>query len=148
MSNFENTDGRDFVGQFVLSELRDIRKSQEERDRETQRLFEQRDQETRAVLSQTQASIAALTEAVTGTQTHRDAMQKSIDSIIEKVTDVRTDLDELISENDISRKVASSRWDGPKSIMRTVIFVGSTAAAVAAIISIAPHMGTIFTVGQ
>ena len=115
------------MGQFILSEMRDLRKG-----------MEGRDGAIRGEIAAVRDAVTTLAESVSRSHTKVDSIQSDVNTLAGDVRRLRVDVDDIQRTYHVDTVKEKSAWDGPKSLLRNAALVGGGAAAITALYNLWP----------
>lgn len=118
------------MGNFILDEIRDLRRG-----------MEGRDGELRGEIAAVRDAVATLSESVSRTNSNSEAVRQNVDELSRDFRVLRKDVDDIQRGHALSTVQTKSAWDGPKKIMAVVVALGGAALALIAIIKVLPIIG-------
>lgn len=118
------------VGNFILTELRDLRRG-----------MEGRDGELRGEIAAVRDAVATLSESVSRSHTNVEAIRGDVDDLNRDIRVLRKDVDDIQRTHTLTEVQTKSAWDGPKRIAAAIGIAGGAAAALIAILKFLPVLG-------
>lgn len=115
------------MGQFILSEMRDLRKG-----------MEGRDGAIRGEIAAVRDAVTTLAESVSRSHTKVDSIQSDVNTLAGDVRRLRVDVDDIQRTYHVDTVKEKSAWDGPKTVLKNLGLVGTGAAAIVAVYNLWP----------
>jgi hypothetical protein len=128
MNFFKSADDQG-MGQFILSEIRDLRKG-----------MEGRDGELRGEITAVRDAVATLSESVSSSHSSVRVIRQDVDTMSGDLKKVRTDVDQLTAALSMKAVKDEAAWNGPKRILMNMALVGGGVGMVLAILNLAPKI--------
>lgn len=121
---------------FLLAEFRDIRKG-----------MENRDASLRDSIDGVRTDVKELALSVDRSRGEVDAIRNDMEVMKTDVHSLRADVDVMQKTQEGDRIRKESSWSGPRAVIKTLILLGSAAAAVLAIINFGPQLLVLLAAG-
>lgn len=118
------------LGNFILNEIRDLRRG-----------MEGRDGELRGEIAAVRDAVATLSESVSRSHNNVEAIRSDVGEMERDLRILRKDVDDMQRMKAITEVQSKSAWDGPKKIIAVIGAIGGAAVAVVAILKLLPIVG-------
>lgn len=120
----------DDMGNFILSEIRDLRRG-----------MEGRDGEIRGEMTAIRDAVATLSESLSRSHNNVEAIRGDVDEIGRDFRVLRKDVDDMQRQSVVKESESKAAWNGPKKVAAFIGAVGAVAVAIVAILKILPLLG-------
>lgn len=131
MSDPDNMGGAGLA--FLLAEFRDLRKG-----------MENRDDNLRLSIDGVRRDVKELAISVDRSRGEVDAMRTDVEAVKTDLHALRYDVDDIQKESEKAKIRHESSWSGPRRLIQVLILLGTTAAAILALINFGPSVMLLF----
>lgn len=121
------------LGSFIVSEIRELRRSQEGRDGEM-----------RGEMAAIRDAVATLSESLSRSHNNVEVIRGDVEEMRKDQRLLRKDVDDIQRRTVQQETKTSAAWDGPKKIITTIGLIGGAAVAVLAVLKLLPLVGFAF----